>query len=254
MSVSFYNKLQSGWNQGKFVCVGLDKGDHEFDKNIIDQTGDLVLAYKLQSAFYEASGSKGWEDLKKTAEYIKAHYPDVVIILDAKRGDIGNTNESYTKAVFDDLEADAITVHPYLGGESLQPFIQKVDKGIIVLVRTSNPGAGEFQDLDINGKSLYEIVAAHVKDWNTNNNLAVVVGATYPQELKKVREIVENMPILVPGIGTQGGDLEAVLENGLDSNKQGLIISSSRAIIEAENPRQATQNLHNQIQEILKNV
>lgn len=244
---SFLDKLTAKWNEDKFICVGLDKGEFEFDKNIIDQTADLVVAYKPQSAFYEANGVKGLADLKKTVDYIRQKDPNLPIILDAKRGDIGNTNKAYVKAIFDDLEVDAVTVHPYLGQESLQPFLQKADKGIIVLVRTSNPGAGEFQDLVIEGKPFYQVVAEHVKNWNINNNLAVVVGATYPEELKIVRGIVGDMPILVPGIGAQGGDLTATLENGLNSKKQGLIISSSRNIIFSPNPREATLQLHQNI-------
>lgn len=249
---TFTNKLKAKWNQNKFVCVGLDKGNFEFDKNIIDQTVDLVLAYKPQSAFYETAGATGIEDLKKTVQYIREKDPEMPIILDAKRGDIGSTNEAYVKAIFDDLGVDAVTVHPYLGKEALEPFLQKSGKGIIVLVRTSNPGAGEFQDLQTDGKPLYQVVAEHVaKEWNQNNNCAVVVGATYPEELKIVRGIVGDMPILVPGIGAQGGDLEGTLKNGLNSQKQGLIISSSRGIISAPNPREATLKLHQDIVSLL---
>lgn len=245
--MTFTDKLAAKWNEGKFVCVGLDKGEFEFDKTIIDTTFDLVLAYKPQSAFYEA-GNRG--DLKKTIDYIRQKDPSIPIILDAKRGDIGSTNEAYSKAIFDDLEVDAVTVHPYLGKESLEPFLKRTDKGIIVLVRTSNPGAGEFQDLQVEGaggKPFYQVVAEHVRNWNTNNNLSVVVGATYPEELKIVRKIVGDMPILVPGIGVQGGDLENTIKNGLNSKKQGLIISSSRGIIFADNPRDAALQLHESI-------
>lgn len=249
---SFIDKLISKWNENKFVCVGLDQGNFEFDKQIIDQTFDLVLAYKPQSAFYESNGTSGLEALHKTIRYIRQKSVDIPIILDAKRGDIGNTNEAYVLAFFDNLGVDAVTVSPYLGQESLQPFLKRVDKGIIVLVRTSNPGAGEFQDLTVEGKPLYQVVAEHVNNWNTNNNLAVVVGATFPEELKKVREIVGDMPILVPGIGTQGGDLETTIKNGLNSKKQGLIISSSRGIIFAPNPREATLKLTNQIKSLIK--
>lgn len=242
--MTFLDKLTAKWNDGKFVCIGLDKGEFEFDKSIIDQTFDLVLAYKPQSAFYEATNP---QDLKKTVDYIKQKDPSLPIILDAKRGDIGNTNEAYVKAIFDDLGVDAVTVHPYLGKESLEPFLKRTDKGIIVLVRTSNPGAGEFQDLTVDGKPFYQVVARHVKEWNINNNCAVVVGATYPQELKIVREIVGDMPILVPGIGAQGGDLQAVIDHGLNSQKQGLIISASRSIIFSHDPREATLKMNNDI-------
>lgn len=257
MDKSFLNKLTAKWQEKKFVCVGLDKGDFKFDKNIIDATFDLVCAYKPQSAFYEAAGPAGWEDLKMTIDYIHQKDPNLPVILDAKRGDIGSTNEAYAKTIFDDLGADAVTVHPYLGKEALESFLKRTDKAIFVLVRTSNPGAGEFQDLEVytersrSGKLLYQLVAEHVKSWNTIGNLAVVVGATYPEELKTVREIVGDMPILVPGIGTQGGDLEATIKNGLNSQKQGLIISSSRGIIFADNPREACLKLHQDIMNVI---
>lgn len=247
--MSFLNKLKNKWDEGKFVCVGLDKGNFEFDKKIISKTADLVCAYKLQSAFYEAGGVEGWKALKESVDYIKQNHPDLPVILDAKRGDISNSNEAYVKAIFDDLGVDWVTVSPYLGRESLQPFLERVDKGIFVLVRTSNPGAGEFQDLQTEGKLLYQIVAEHVKDWNTHGNLGVVVGATYPEELKEVRKIVKDMPILVPGVGAQEGNLANTLKNGWDSKTQGLIINSSRGIIFADDPREATLKLHQQIQE-----
>ncbi len=273
---TFLDKLKAKWKQNKFVCVGLDKqslrskdlkqslpssdgkGNFEFYKNIIDQTFDLVLAYKPNIAFYEAEGTAGLETLKRTVQYIREKDSEMPIILDAKRGDIGSTNEAYVKAIFDDLGVDAVTIHPYLGKEAVEPFLRRTDKGIIVLVRTSNPGAGEFQDLEVypersrRGKPLYQVVAEHVaKGWNQNNNCAVVVGATYPDEIKKVREIIGDMPILVPGIGAQGGDLENTLKNGLNSQKQGLIISSSRGIIFAPNPREATLKLHQDIVSLL---
>lgn len=251
MTNIFLGKLSNKWGEGKFVCIGLDQSDVELNKKIIDQTSDLVCAYKLNSAFYEAEGLRGLESLKDTIQYIRQKNADIPVILDAKRGDIGNTNQAYAKAVFDDLGVDAVTVHPYLGKETLQPFLERADKGIFVLVKTSNPGAGEFQDLDTGGKPLYQVVAEHVKSWNTNGNVGVVVGATYPEELKIVREIVGDMPILIPGVGAQGGDLPS-LKNGLNSKGSGIIVSSSRGIIFADNPREATLKLHNQIQEALK--
>ncbi|MBI4035810.1 orotidine-5'-phosphate decarboxylase [Candidatus Daviesbacteria bacterium] len=252
MSNAFLGKLTTKWDEGKFVCVGLDSADFALNQKVIDATFDLVCAYKPNSAFYEAEGIKGLETLKKTVQYIKEKSPEIPIILDAKRGDIGNTNEAYVVAAFNELGVDAITVHPYLGKEALQPFLDRTDKGIIILVKTSNPGAGEFQDLEVEGKPLYQVVAEHVREWNTNGNCAVVVGATYPEELKIVREIIGDAPILVPGVGTQGGDLSATLKNGLNSKKQGLIINSSRGIILAPDPREAALTLHSQIQEILK--
>ena len=183
------------------------------------------------------------------------------IILDAKRGDIGNTNEGYVKMTFDKLGVDAITVSPYLGKESLEPFLQRSDCGIIVLVKTSNPGAGEFQDLIVypersrRGKPLYQVVAKRIAtDWNTNGNCAVVVGATYPEELLQVRKIIGDMPILIPGIGAQGGNVLETVKNGVNSKKQGIIISSSRGIIFASNPREATLKLHQEIVDSLKSI
>lgn len=247
---SFTDKLTVRWNEGKFLCVGLDQGDFKANQSVIDSTFDLVCAFKPNAAFYNQ------DQLQQTVNYIKSTHPDIPIILDAKRGDIVSTNKAYVKAIFDDLGVDAVTVHPYLGKESLQPFLDRTDKGIIVLVKTSNPGAGEFQDLEIEGKPLYQVVAEHVaKTWNQNGNCGVVVGATYPEELKVVRKIVGDMPILVPGVGSQGGnDLAAVLKNGLNSQKQGLIINSSRGIIFAPDPREATQKLDSQIREILDHV
>lgn len=247
--MSFSKKIQAKWVMGKFVCVGLDQSNLELNKSIIDQTYDLVCAYKLNSAFFEAEGLHGRKSLEQTIDYIKKNHPDIPIILDVKRGDIGNTNQGYVKDVFDNLGVDAVTVHPYLGKESLQPFLERTDRGILVLVKTSNPGAAEFQDLKTDGKVLYQVIAEHVKDWGPN--VGVVVGATYPEELKVIREIVGDMPILIPGVGAQGGDV-AQLKAGLDSKGQGIIVSSSRGIIFSDNPREATLNLHKQIQEALK--
>lgn len=252
MPDSFTGKLKAKWDEGKFLCVGLDEANFKHNQDIIDSTYDLVCSYKPQISFYEAQGAAGFNELVETVSYIQNKYPDISVILDAKRADIGTSNLGYTKAYFDNLGVDAITVNPYLGKESLEPFLKYENKGIFILVKTSNPGSSEFQDLKVNGNPLYRIVAEHVaKNWNTNGNCAVVVGATYPQELKKVREIVGDMPILVPGIGAQGGDLEAVIRNGLDSNKKGLIISSSRDIIYSGNPRQTALDLHESIRKLI---
>jgi orotidine-5'-phosphate decarboxylase len=240
------------------VCVGLDadvekvgkgKSQFLFNKAIIEATKDLVCSYKLNSAFYEAIGHKGIEDLRKTCEYLKTNYPEIPIIIDAKRADIGNTNEGYVQFIFTHLMADAVTVHPYLGYEAIRPFLNQLDKGIIVLCRTSNPGAGEFQDLNVKGTPLYEIVAKRVaRKWNANGNCLLVVGATYPKELSQVRRIVgQKMFFLVPGIGAQGGDIKATLKAGLNKKKTGLIINSSRSIIFAKDPRRETEKLRDQI-------
>ena len=255
--MNFQKKLKRAINKNKsLLCVGLDpvkprisekfqkkqEGLFLFNKYIIDQTYDLVCSYKPNIAFYEAEGADGINQLKITIEYIKNNYPLIPIILDAKRGDIGHTNEAYCQYVFDYLNADAVTLHPYLGEEALAPFLKRKDKGCIILCRTSNPGGGEFQDLIVNKQPLYKIVAKNViSSWNKNNNCLLVVGATYPQELKEVRKIVGEMFILVPGIGAQGGNLETVLKNGLTKEKTGLIISQSRSIIYAPNPREAAK-------------
>lgn len=268
---NFRQMLEARWAEGKFVCVGLDsdygqipeavrqvvrRGSvletiFEFNRAIIAATLDLVCAYKPNIAFYEGQGVEGLSALIETTVYIREFAPGVPIILDAKRADIGSTNVGYVKA-FETYGVDAITVHPYLGAEALKPFLDRRDKGIIVLVRTSNPGAGEFQDLRVNGEPLYRVVARQVATkWNENGNCAVVVGATYPKELAEVRQIVGDMPILIPGIGAQGGDVEATVTAGKDSRKQGMIINSARGIIFASKgqdfaqaARRETEKLH----------
>jgi len=308
---TFNEKLQAKWDEGKFVCVGLDSelgkipksaravieedlSDMDrfdarvlytmvnFNKRIVDATQHLVCAYKLNAAFYEAEGNIGLEVLRETILYINQIAPHVPVILDAKRADISNTNVGYAEMAFNYCKADAITVHPYLGRETLQPFLDQKDKGVIVLCRTSNKGGGEFQDCKIQlptlypgGKHeeflqferrigyqlsetcvpLYQYVAFRVAEhWNTSGNCALVVGATYPEELAQVRRIVGDMPILIPGIGAQGGDVEATVKAGMDSRGQGMIINSSRGIIFAsdgpdfaEAARRETLKLHNLI-------
>lgn len=230
------------------VCVGLDQADFELNKRIVNATADLVCAYKPNLAFYEALGAEGWLQLEKILAYIREVNESIPIIADAKRGDIDNTNKGYVKAIFDDLSCDAVTVNPYLGGEALLPFLERSDKGVIVLCRTSNVGSGELQDLVVEGKPLWQIVAEKVsKDWNSRGNCLLVVGATYPDELKRVREVVGEMTLLVPGVGAQGGDIQAVVANGLNSAGRGIIINSSRSIASAQNPRQACMVLRDAI-------
>lgn len=230
------------------ICVGLDSdcskipshlqrnpdSQFEFNKAIIDATTDLVCAYKPNTAFYEAYGTDGLTQLKKTCDYIRANCPGIVIILDAKRADIGNTNEGYVTFAFDYLKADAVTLHPYLGKEAIQPFLDRTEKGSIILCKTSNPGSGEFQNRkDENGEELYKSVARNVsKEWNTNKNCMLVVGATYPEEIAEVRKITgDEMTFLIPGIGAQGGDIEKTVNAGKNSTGTGMIINSSRGII-----------------------
>jgi orotidine-5'-phosphate decarboxylase len=250
--MDFTTKLAAAWaKNNSLLCVGLDpdieklpafiKNQDEpffaFNKAIIDATADSVCAFKPNVAFYEALGTSGIEQLKKTSSYIHETYPDIPVILDAKRADIGNTNDAYVTHIFDYLAMDAVTLHPYLGGEALQPFLARKDKGCIVLCRTSNPGAGELQDLLVDGKPLYEHVARQVAEtWNLQGNCQLVVGATYPAEMKAIRQIVgDDMAFLVPGIGAQGGDVEQAVKAGVTSKGDGLIINSARGIIYASN-------------------
>lgn len=244
------------------LCVGLDADfeklpekfktlenpQFEFNKWIIDQTAEFAAAFKPNSAFYEARGEQGVKELKMTFDYLAKIHPDAFTICDAKRGDIGNTNNGYITFVFDWLGADAITLQPYPGKEALKPFLERKDKGCIIWCRTSNPGAGEFQDLKVEGKAVWQIVAEHVNsDWNYSNNCMLVVGATYPQELGDIRKIVGEMTLLVPGVGAQGGDVKAVVEAGKNSRGLGMIINSSRGIIFADNPAEEAKKLRDEI-------
>jgi len=248
--MTFIEKLDAAVSKNNsLVCVGLDQGTHEFDKIILDATNQYVCVYKLNFAFYEANGVNGWSDLKKTVEYLKKNHPQIPLIADAKRGDIGSTNQAYAKAIFDELGFDAVTVNPYVGREGLQPFLDRADNGIIILCKTSNPGSGEFQDLSTGSRqALWQKVAENVvRDWNKNHNCLLVVGATYPEELAQVRKIVGDMTLLVPGIGAQGGEVEATVKAGLNSKKAGIIINSSRGIIFADNPGLAAKTLRDTI-------
>jgi len=204
----------------------------QFNKAIVDATADLVCAYKPQFAHYAAYEAE--DQLERTIEYIHRSYPGVPVILDSKRGDVGNTAERYAIEAFERYGADAVTVNPYLGGDALEPFLRYEDKGIVVVCRTSNPGARELQDLETGGRKLYQVVAELVaRRWNSRGNCLLVVGATYPRELAEVREIVGDMPLLVPGVGAQGADVAQAVQNGQTAAGTGLIISSSRAILYA---------------------
>ncbi len=259
MTNSALEKLEKKWEQGKFVCVGLDPDlskisvpIFEFNQRIIDQTADIVCAFKPQISFFEAAGVEGWKALEQTISYIKKNYPDILTILDAKRADIASTNQGYVDAYFKNLGFDALTVHPYLGQVAMQPFLDQKEKLIFVLVRTTSEGAGEFQELEVSGTPLYLKVAQNVAEsWNKNGNCGVVGGALHPEELKNIRKVVGKMPILIPGVGAQGGDLKASVQNGIDEANQGIIINSSRAIIFAQSPRDAALKLHQDIQEAL---
>lgn len=245
--IPFHEKLDAIISQNNsFLCVGLDSDvpklpkhlknekypQFAFNKAIIDATHDLVCAYKPNSAFYVARGDKGIIELKMTCEYLHDTYSDIPIILDAKCGDIGSTNEGYVTYAFDWLGSDAITLHPYVGKDAILPFLKRKEKGCFILSRTSNPGAREIQDLKTNGKPLYQVIAEKVaREWNTNGNCGLVVGATYPEELAEVRKIAGDMTFLVPGIGAQGGEVEKTVRAGLNSKGTGIIINISRSII-----------------------
>lgn len=244
------------------VCVGLDAevekipsrfhGEHlplfAFNRWLIEQTCSVAVAYKPNVAFYEARGVVGLRELEATIAYLRAEHPEIVTICDAKRADIGSTNRGYVKAVFDDMGFDAVTLHPYLGREALMPFLERGDKASIVLCRTSNPGAGELQDLVSGGEPLWATVAERVsRDWNTKGNCMLVVGATYPEEMSRIRAIAPELPFLVPGVGAQGGDVAAVVHAGLDAKGMGLMISSSRGVMYAADPAAVAVALRDEI-------
>jgi orotidine-5'-phosphate decarboxylase len=207
----------------------------EFNRAIVEATVDFAAAYKPNSAFYEALGADGHGALAETVAAIRAVAPQAAVILDAKRADIGSTNAGYVAAAFDQLGADAITVHPYLGGEALAPFLSRTEKLVFVLARTSNPGAGELQDLVADGVPLYRHVARAVANrWNAAGNCGLVVGATYPEEMRAVREdIPATMPILIPGVGAQGGDVAATVAANVEAGSNAYLIAASRSIIYA---------------------
>jgi orotidine-5'-phosphate decarboxylase len=245
--VAFIERLARAWKTNdSLVCVGLDPDPSrfpksidaldepilEFNKAIIDATHDLVCAYKPQIAHYSAQSSE--MELESTISYIKSNYPEIPVILDAKRGDIGSTAEMYAAEAFERYAADAVTVNPYLGFDSFQPFLNYKDRGVILLCRTSNAGAADLQDLLVDGAPLYEKVATlAAQKWNTHGNCLLVVGATWPEQMAKIRSIVGDMPLLVPGVGTQGGDVEKLVKAGQTRSGTGLIISSSRAVLYA---------------------
>jgi orotidine-5'-phosphate decarboxylase len=266
--MKFVQRLQRAWAAGDtLLCVGLDPDParlpkhlaaavhpmFEFGRAIVDATADLVCAFKPQIAYYAAARAEN--QLEMTITHIRRRYPGIPVILDAKRGDIGSTAEMYAKEAFQRYQADALTVNPYLGSDSLAPYLAFADKGVIVLCRTSNPGARDVQDIESSGRKLYQIVAEKAaRDWNANGNVLLVVGATYPEELAQIRAIVGDMPILVPGIGAQGGDVAAVVANGATADGTGLIVSTSRAVLYAssgedfaEAARSAAQKLRDEI-------
>lgn len=249
--MTFIDKLnKSVQKNNSLLCVGLDPDISkfpdtipkdpalifEFNKAIIDATADLVCCYKPNSAFFEAHGASGIEQLKKTIEYIHDACPDIPVLLDAKRGDIGNTNEHYVQYAFDYLAADAITVHPYLGTEAVEPYFTTSEKGVFVLAKTSNPDSAEFQNVATDGQPMYmRVISGFLNKFSESRNCFFVVGATYPEELAAIRKQVGDIPLLIPGVGAQGGKLEDIIPVGKNTESAGLIISSSRAILYASN-------------------
>jgi len=264
----FVEQLARAWERSdSLACVGLDPEIERFprriaaapapilrfNKAIIDATADLVCAYKPQFAHYAAYGAE--DQLERTIEYIHESYPGIPVILDAKRGDVGDTAERYAIEAFERYGADAVTVNPYLGGEALEPFLRHADKGVVIVCRTSNPGARDLQDCVIGERKLYQVVAElAARRWNSRGNCLLVVGATYPGDLAEVRALVGAMPLLVPGVGAQRGDVAQVVQNGQSAQGTGLIISSSRGILYASSgedfagaARAATQQLRAEI-------
>ena len=263
--MNFIEKLNGAVEKNRsLVCVGLDTSPElipsgmsvfDFNKAIIDATADLVCAYKPNFAFYEAQGEKGLESLYRTVRYVPKTIP---VIGDAKRSDIGNTSEAYAKALFEQIGLDAATINPYLGFDAVEPFLKNKDKFAFILCRNSNKSAADFQSLlcQYEGKlrPLYEVVALKASLWNTNKNVGLVVGATYPEELKTIRQAHPDMVILIPGVGAQGGDLKLAVDYGVDSQKRGIIVNSARQIIYASRgsdfalaARRAAQNLRDEI-------
>jgi len=245
--MTFMQQLAAAWQRNdSLLCVGLDpepgrfpvalRGQpdalFEFCSNIVDATADLVCCFKPQIAHFAANRAE--DALERLIAHIHARHPGVPVILDAKRGDVGSTAAYYASEAFDRYQADAVTLNPYLGGDALAPFLQRADRGAILLCRTSNVGARDLQDLLVDGKPLYQHVALRAaRDWNTHGNCALVVGATYPAELAQVRALVGDMPLLVPGVGAQGGDAEEVVLRGSTPSGTGLMVSASRAVLYA---------------------
>ncbi|MEG3789851.1 orotidine-5'-phosphate decarboxylase [Lysobacter sp. CCNWLW3] len=245
--MSFMQALRLRWQQAdSLVCVGLDPEPAKFParfaadpdavfgfcRDIADATAQYACAFKPQIAHFAALGAE--DALARLIAHLHAAHPGVPVILDSKRGDIGSTAQHYASEAFDRYHADAVTANPYLGRDSVQPFLDRADRGVVVLCRTSNPGAGDLQDLVVDGRPLYQHVAHKVAhEWNAHGNCALVVGATWPEQLREVRAIVGEVPFLVPGVGAQGGDVEAVVKNAKTADGTGLMVSSSRAILYA---------------------
>jgi orotidine-5'-phosphate decarboxylase len=255
-AVTFIDKLSAAWTaNNSLLCVGLDPDIAKFPahlrqqpdaifafcKAIIDATADIACAFKPQIAYFAALRAE--DQLEAICEYLRTTYPQIPIVLDAKRGDIGATAEQYAREAYERYGADAVTVNPYMGFDSVAPYREWKDRGVIILCRTSNPGGSDLQFLNADGKPVYQHVAQLVADkWNTNGQCGLVVGATFPSELAQVRKIVGDMPLLVPGIGAQGGDIEATVNAGKTANGTGMMINSSRAILYAKADEKAGED------------
>lgn len=245
--MTFIESLRNRWRQANsLVCVGLDPEPARFParfaddddavfafcRDIVDATAEYACAFKPQIAHFAALGAE--HALARLIAHVHAEHPGIPVILDSKRGDIGSTAQHYAAEAFDRYGADAVTANPYLGRDSVQPFLDRADRGVVILCRTSNPGAGDLQDLAVDGKPLYQHVAARIaNEWNGHGNCMLVVGATWPAQLREVRAIVGDVPFLVPGVGAQGGDVAAVVTNAKTADGTGLVISSSRAVLYA---------------------
>ena len=255
-----------------FLCVGLDTDINkipqellaledpifEFNKQIINKTAQYAVAYKPNTAFYEVYGAKGWLSLERTIQYIHNNYPEIFVIADAKRGDIGNTSANYARAFFNTLKADALTVAPYMGKDSVEPFLNFEDNWVVLLALTSNKGSQDFQYLNVGSQMLHQQVLKTATTWATSEQMMFVVGATHPEELGEIRKMLPDYFFLVPGVGAQGGDLQAVAQNGLN-NECGLLVNSSRGIIYASNGSdfairagEEAHKLQSQMAELLK--
>lgn len=246
--MKFTEKLSRLWHDDNtLLCVGLDPNPSRFPKElqgdpeavlkfctgIVDATHDLVCAFKPQIAYF-ASSRGGEEVLEAVIRHIHEHHPDIPVILDAKRGDIGSTAEHYAREAFERYDADCVTLSPFMGFDTIQPYLSYADRGAFVLCRTSNKGGDDFQMLEVNGEKIYERIARlAATEWNVSGQLGLVVGATYPNELANVRRIAPDLPLLVPGIGAQGGDIDAAVRAGVTARKDGMVINSGRAILYA---------------------
>ena len=265
--------VENIFHKKTFLCVGLDTDvdkipEHlfdvsddpifEFNKQIIDETADLCVAYKLNLAFYESIGLEGWDALERTVDYIRSNYPDQFIIADAKRGDIGNTSAMYARTFFGNMDFDAVTVAPYMGQDSVAPFLTYENKWTILLALTSNKGAFDFQYMEENGEKLFEKVLKTSKEWGSDENMMYVVGATKAEMLTEIRKIIPNHFLLVPGVGAQGGSLQEVVKYG-KNDECGLLVNSSRQIIYAssdvdfaEKAREEALKVQQEMAELLK--